>query len=102
MKNQIFQTRTDKGYVITQYDDGSWACSCPAWKFHRGERVNCKHINEIIYYQQQAKKEATAVVQCLNSQDTNKHGLEKLPERQAEILSCEDNRCLNSEVTNEL
>jgi len=31
-------------YVVVEYDDKSWSCSCPKWKFHRGERVNCKHI----------------------------------------------------------
>ena len=48
MKDKIFQTTTDKGYVITEYDDGTWACSCSAWKFHKAPRVNCKHINEIL------------------------------------------------------
>jgi hypothetical protein len=91
MKNQIFQIRTDKGYVITEYSDGSWACSCPAWKFHRGERVNCKHINEVLEQRKSWRKpEVTAVVQCLNSQDSNEHGLERIPERQAETLSCEN------------
>lgn len=47
MKDKIFQTTNEKGYKITEYDDGSWACSCPAWIFHRGQKVNCKHIIQI-------------------------------------------------------
>lgn len=93
MKNQIYQTTTDKGYVITKYSDGSWACSCPAWKFHRGERVNCKHINEIIYYQTQAQKqqEATIVVQELsNSQNEQQDEVERNPTGIPNSL-CEDN-----------
>ena len=35
-------------YVVVEYDDKSWSCSCPKWKIHRGERVNCKHIQKII------------------------------------------------------
>lgn len=35
-------------YVITEYDDGSFSCNCPAWIFHKGQRVNCKHINNLI------------------------------------------------------
>lgn len=32
-------------YKVSYGDDGSWGCSCPAWKFRREE---CKHIREII------------------------------------------------------
>jgi predicted nucleic acid-binding Zn finger protein len=52
MKNKLSQTRIQSEsssniWVITEYDDNSWACSCPKWKFHRGDRVNCKHILQI-------------------------------------------------------
>ena len=87
MKDKIFQIITPKGYVITEYDDGSWACSCPAWKFHRGERVDCKHILEI---KNQTNNQTNLVVQSSNSQDTNKQRLETLPYRNSESFSCED------------
>ena len=40
-----------KRYEICEYDDGSFSCNCPAWIFHKGERVNCKHINNFISFQ---------------------------------------------------
>jgi hypothetical protein len=30
-------------WVISKYDD-SYSCNCPAWIFHRGQKVDCKHI----------------------------------------------------------
>lgn len=53
MKEKLNQYKVEsdsssKVWVITEYDDSSWACSCPAWIFHKGSRVNCKHIEEII------------------------------------------------------
>jgi hypothetical protein len=31
-------------YKVTEYDDGSWACSCPRWKFGKAPKQDCKHI----------------------------------------------------------
>lgn len=31
-------------YKVTEYDDGSWACSCPRWKFAKAPKMDCKHI----------------------------------------------------------
>lgn len=36
-----------KEYQITEYSDGSFSCNCPAWIFHRGQRVDCKHIRDL-------------------------------------------------------
>jgi len=66
MKDKIFQTTTDKGYVITEYDDGTWACSCPAWKFHKGARVNCKHINQLLL--ERANTETTINISGIEKQ----------------------------------
>lgn len=49
-QHDIQSTTSSSKYKVTKYDDGSWACSCPAWKFHKGTRVNCKHIQEVIGY----------------------------------------------------
>ena len=35
---------SSRTYVVSKYDDGSWACSCPSWIFKRGEKIDCKHI----------------------------------------------------------
>ena len=35
-------------YEITEYEDSTYSCNCPAWIFHKGERVNCKHINSFL------------------------------------------------------
>jgi hypothetical protein len=34
----------DKTYVVARKSDGAMGCSCPAWKFQRGTRGDCKHI----------------------------------------------------------
>lgn len=31
-------------YTVAQAEDGSWGCSCPAWKFRR---LECKHIKAV-------------------------------------------------------
>ena len=50
-----------KMYNVILYTDGTYSCSCLGWRFHKGERVNCKHIREIINTQlvvQEAENEA--------------------------------------------
>ena len=47
-KHPVLSDFGDKRYVITEYDDNSFSCNCPAWIFHRGQRINCKHINHLI------------------------------------------------------
>jgi hypothetical protein len=34
-------------YVVARDATGHFACSCPAWKFQRGSRDDCKHIASI-------------------------------------------------------
>jgi len=43
----VESTSTNKTWKVAKYDDGSWACSCPAWIFKKGERKDCKHIEEV-------------------------------------------------------
>jgi hypothetical protein len=70
VKDKIFQievqseTSSNK-WKVTEYDDGSWACSCPKWIFRRGEKQNCKHIDKIIC---ERKIEATINIGGLNEQ----------------------------------
>jgi hypothetical protein len=41
----------EKDYVVSRARDGSFGCSCPAWRFHRadagGHRPDCKHIDTL-------------------------------------------------------
>ena len=37
-------TDDTKEYTVKKFKDGSWECSCPAFKYHEGE---CKHIKHI-------------------------------------------------------
>ena len=37
-----------KVWVVQKYNDNSYSCNCPAWIFHKGQKVNCKHIQEVI------------------------------------------------------
>jgi predicted nucleic acid-binding Zn finger protein len=54
-------------YIVSKYDDGSYACSCPSWIFKKGERKNCKHIQEIINKQEQT--EISLTIQDLKNED---------------------------------
>jgi hypothetical protein len=38
---------SSKDWEVCLYDDGTLSCNCAAWIFHKGERVNCKHCDEI-------------------------------------------------------
>ena len=49
---RIQSERTDKNgqpvtYIVAKNASGEFACSCPAWKFQRGSRDDCKHIASI-------------------------------------------------------
>ena len=47
-KFKVESQSSSRVYVVSKYDDGSWACSCPSWIFKKGHKENCKHILEII------------------------------------------------------
>ncbi len=41
-------TRPNKPpYVVALKSDGTWGCSCPAWKFAKAPKGDCKHIQKI-------------------------------------------------------
>ena len=42
-----YSSDKSKTYVISEYNDGSWACSCPSWIFKKGHKLDCKHIYEV-------------------------------------------------------
>jgi hypothetical protein len=35
---------TNKIYTVAMKEDGSWGCDCPAWKFAKAPKPDCKHI----------------------------------------------------------
>lgn len=35
---------SDRQYTVGQKEDGSFGCDCPAWKFKKAPRPDCKHI----------------------------------------------------------
>lgn len=35
-------------YEICKLEDNTYTCNCPAWIFHKGNKVNCKHITEYL------------------------------------------------------
>ena len=39
---------SSKVWVVQKYNDNSFSCNCPAWIFHKGQKVNCKHIQEVL------------------------------------------------------
>ena len=42
-----YSSDKSKTYTISEYNDGSWACSCPSWIFKKGHKLDCKHIYEV-------------------------------------------------------
>ena len=34
-------------YTVAKDASGKYACSCPAWIYQRGGRVDCKHIKAL-------------------------------------------------------
>ena len=34
-------------WKVSERQDGTFACNCPKWKFHRGEKIDCHHIDAI-------------------------------------------------------
>jgi hypothetical protein len=48
-KWEVESESSEKIYVVAQNDMGEYGCSCPAWKFQRGENNKpCKHILRIM------------------------------------------------------
>ena len=46
-KFEVESHSSDKKYIVSLGDDGSFGCSCPAWIFSKGGRKDCKHIDEV-------------------------------------------------------
>ena len=42
-KWKVPSNTSDKVYTVSIAEDGTWGCSCPAWKFHRKQ---CDHIKD--------------------------------------------------------
>lgn len=78
---------SSKVWTIAKYDDGSFSCNCPAWIFHRGKKVDCKHILEF----KQQKQEVTI----------NITGLEAKNEKTAENEAHNSSTIENSEQGND-
>jgi hypothetical protein len=34
-------------YTVALNDSDAWGCSCPAWKFKRAPKADCKHIQAV-------------------------------------------------------
>lgn len=49
-------------WEVAEYSDGSYSCNCPAWIFHRGTKVDCKHILEY-------KRHQTLIIQGLDAKN---------------------------------
>lgn len=48
-KRWVLNSRTepDKKYIVSQDAQQRFGCSCPRWKFQRGERRDCHHIKAV-------------------------------------------------------
>ena len=45
----LVESKTDitKKYTVSKRPDGTYACSCPYWKFHPSPKPICKHIDAV-------------------------------------------------------
>ena len=60
-KTQWESSTANRTWTISEYDDGSYACSCPAWIFQKGGiRNDCKHIKAYIQSHNQREQYVTA------------------------------------------
>lgn len=41
------KTEPEKLYVVSRAVGGHYGCSCPAWKFAKAPKPDCKHINDV-------------------------------------------------------
>jgi len=57
-----YSNSSSRIYRVIEYVDGSFSCDCPAWIFHKGSRVDCKHILNI-------KNQMQVVVQEVGEKD---------------------------------
>lgn len=44
---EVSSLTSDKTYIVGQKSDGSFGCDCPAWKFKKAPRPDCKHILKV-------------------------------------------------------
>ena len=84
---------SNRTWVVAEYNDGSFSCSCPSWIFHKGIKVNCKHINEFLVKRNEPTKESTLTITGLTPNQA-----EKVMEQALLISKREDKKevCLNT------
>jgi len=46
-KTIVESQSSNRKYVVSQYSDGTYACSCPSWIYTKGHKTECKHILEV-------------------------------------------------------
>ena len=67
-----YSNSSSRIYRVIEYTDGSYSCNCPAWIFHKGSRVDCKHILDVINQQQTQvviqKVKKVEETSCLNTE----------------------------------
>jgi len=37
-----------KKYIVALKEDGTLGCDCPAWKFQKGGKNHCKHLQALL------------------------------------------------------
>ena len=42
------QSNPHRKYIVAIKDDGTLGCDCPAWKFQKGAKKNCKHLDAFV------------------------------------------------------
>lgn len=52
-------------WEVAEWDDGHYSCNCPAWIFHKGQKVDCKHILE---FKHQNSNETTFRIESVKNE----------------------------------
>lgn len=52
-------------WEVAEWNDGHFSCNCPAWIYHRGSKIDCKHILD---YKNQ-KSEQTLIIQGIEAKN---------------------------------
>lgn len=53
---------SERKYIVSMKNDGTWACDCPFWKFHKAPKPICKHIEGVQREEPRATAEKVAEV----------------------------------------
>ena len=58
-----------KKYKVSQREDLSYGCECPAWKFQHAPRKDCQHIMQVLLSEGKSSSSKISMTKITNQQD---------------------------------